>query len=503
MYTWLHLFITVLTACAEQQGSLSANSGGIFHAEVSTKNIGRIKYRDGEVMISQNQQKPSDFFFTPFPYIQSEETKCYENVFNDRIELGLSVELYTMHLVEAVKDYLHKRQPVICGNSTLHSLCDVSLIPMNSIRIVQKASNTINNRQKYVLDESWHSATLLLQSMEFIVYPTSMNACEQLRMALTERCRLPNFEVHYSLYGQQTIQKQLEVTTEHVTHTNMYNQIRAQFPSSDRVLLTGGDFKQLLNESMSRITATLRIQEGFEDLQDPIAVDKLLEQQLSTQHVELQMTNDRLWNELYWTPEVTRPDYLAKVLNTIVRKDDGNSENFIYNSQAAKDAMLSDSTEHRIFQNDVTRHNISGFDVSRYNINQANLRQHDINGLNTLNENDNRVHLKHHDKQRLQQFDKKFNANSQSDSSFNSERTSSGGGGGVKFFGIQLGASGRKETHIQQGSSHDQTNMNENQHGQLTDPDMLKVTNMDNHNLNQFGSAQNHLNETQTHKEEF
>ncbi|CAF3945867.1 unnamed protein product, partial [Rotaria sp. Silwood1] len=202
---------------------------------------------------------------------------------------------------------------------------------------------------------------------------------------------------------------------------------------------------------MSRITATLRIQEGFEDLQDPINVDKLLEQQLSTQHVELQMTNDRLWDELYWTPELTRPDHLAKVLNTIVRKDGGNSENFIYNSQAAKDAMLSDSTEHRIFQNDVTRHNISGFDVSRYNINQANLRQHDIDRLNTLNENDNRVHLKHHDKQRLQQFDKQFNANSQSDSSFNSESTSSGGGGGVKLFGIQLGGSGRKETHTQRG----------------------------------------------------
>ncbi|CAF5074287.1 unnamed protein product [Rotaria sp. Silwood1] len=156
---------------------------------------------------------------------------------------------------------------------------------MHSIRLVQKDARPDNIHQKYILVESWHSATLLLQSMEFIMYTSNITVCEQLRKALTEKCRLPNFEVQYSLHGQHSAQRQLEVNTEHVTSTNMYNQIRAQFPSAETVVLTGNDFKELLSEAIDRITMTLRVQEGFENLQDPMAIDKLLEHQLSNQQV--------------------------------------------------------------------------------------------------------------------------------------------------------------------------------------------------------------------------
>jgi hypothetical protein len=285
MNIWWIFLILIYESVAQHSGSDLTNNGGIFQVEVSTKNIGRVKYRDGEVVIAQNQQKPTDFFFTPFPYLQSEETQCHENVLTDRVELGLQVELYTPQLTRVVKDYLHKYQSSLCGNTTFSSACDVSLLPMNSIRLVQKGSRLNNTHSKYALEESWQSATLLLQSIEFVIYASNMTVCEQLRRALTERCRLPNFELHYSLLGQQTVQRQLEVNTEHIASTTMYNQIRAQFPSAETVLLTGGDFKELLRESTDRITMTLRMQEGFENLQDPVAIDKLLEQQLSTQQV--------------------------------------------------------------------------------------------------------------------------------------------------------------------------------------------------------------------------
>jgi hypothetical protein len=33
--------------------------------------------------------------------------------------------------------------------------------------------------------------------------------------------------------------------------------------------------------------------------------------------------DDKLWENLYWTPELTRPDRFAKILNTIIRKESG------------------------------------------------------------------------------------------------------------------------------------------------------------------------------------
>ncbi|CAF3492505.1 unnamed protein product [Rotaria socialis] len=426
---------------AEQQESSSSNSGGIFQLEVSTKNIGRIKYRDGEVMIAQNQQKPTNFFFTPFPYADPDETNCYENEFNNRTELGLQVELYTPHLVQAIKHYLYKNQPSLCGNSTSDFLCDVSLLPMNSIRLVQKTSNSMSTRQKYTLEDSWQSATLLLQSMEFIIYASNMAECEKLRKSLTERCRLPNFEVHYSLYGQQTIQKQLEVTTEHVTSTTMYNRIHAQFPSAETVVLTGGDFKELLSESKDRITMTLRIQEGFENLQDPMTIDKHLEQQLSTQQ------ND-------------------------------------------------------VSQNDVTRHDITGVDLSGHSIDRADLRQHDINQLSSLNNHGSRVHLKHHDKQRFGQLDKLFDSHSRSSSSSNSQSSGDDGNIGFGFLDIfSFGGGFNSQTQTQAASSDSHNDVSTKQHGKVSNADVLNMTNTDEHSLNVLGNAQNHLNSTRIDKE--
>lgn len=285
MDVWWIFLILILKIMVEHSGSDLANSVSIFQTEVSTKNIGWIKYRDGKVLITQNQKKQTDFFFTPFPYLEREESECEDNDFSGRTELKLEVELYTPQLEQSIKDYLHKYQSTLCGNQTSSFVCDVSLLPMNSIRLVQGGSRSSGINYMYTLDETWKPATLLLQSMEFVIYPSNMTVCKQLLRAVTEKCRLPNFEIQYSLHGQQTVQRQLEVNTEHVTSTTMYNQIRAQFPSAETVVLTGGDFKELLSESTDRITMTLRVEEGFENLQDPMAIDKLLERQLSAQQV--------------------------------------------------------------------------------------------------------------------------------------------------------------------------------------------------------------------------
>ncbi|CAF1355704.1 unnamed protein product [Adineta steineri] len=58
------------------------------------------------------------------------------------------------------------------------------------------------------------------------------------------------------------------------------------------------------------------------------------------------MSNDTLWKDLYWTLEQTRPDHLAKILNSIVQKESGNSERFVYDCQVAKDMMKVDHLTH-------------------------------------------------------------------------------------------------------------------------------------------------------------
>ena len=158
-------------------------------------------------------------------------------------------------------------------------------MPIDSIRLAQRESRLNSTHHLYVLEDNWYSSGLLLQSMEFIIYASNMSICEQLRQTLAERCRLSSFEFHYSIRGEQTVQHQIEMNTEHISTTNIYKQIHAQFPSVDTVLLAANDFAALLTESTDHSTMTLRTKEGFDSLHDPKVIDKLLQQQLSIQQI--------------------------------------------------------------------------------------------------------------------------------------------------------------------------------------------------------------------------
>jgi hypothetical protein len=83
------------------------------------------------------------------------------------------------------------------------------------------------------------------------------------------------------------------------------------------------------------------------------------------------MINDKLWKNLYWNAELTRPDRLAKILNLIIRAEDDDNENFIYNRKIAKGVMKNNST-------------------------------------NSLKHQKNQSHLTYYDKLRLRQIDQQF-----------------------------------------------------------------------------------------------
>lgn len=55
--------------------------------------------------------------------------------------------------------------------------------------------------------------------------------------------------------------------------------------------------------------------------------------------------NDKLWEDLYWTSEVTRPDYLAKILNSIIRKENNDSDHFIYDQETARRAIKTEKAK--------------------------------------------------------------------------------------------------------------------------------------------------------------
>jgi hypothetical protein len=203
------------------------------------------------------------------------------------------------------------------------------------------------------------------------------------------------------------------------------------------------------------------------------------------------MMNDKLWENLYWTSESTRPDRFAKILNTIIRKESGDNEDFIYDRQAVRDAIKIDLTQHDIAEADTLHRDNSGIDTARIDIDRADLKQHDIDDVNSSKQSGSRSHLMQHDKRRLGQLDKLFDSHSRSSSASNFQNDNDEAEGGLNVFGlfeIGGGYGGVRQTGSK--SSDNRVDVSNREHGKLSDTDTLNV----------FGSRRNHLNSTRIDK---
>ena len=212
---------------------------------------------------------------------------------------------------------------------------------MKFAKVMMYLARSTESQKKYIVDSEWHSNTQLRQTIEFAIQVSNMSVCKSLKESIVTRCRLSNFEIHYALEGQQTAARTIEVTTTHVTNTAMYNKIKSQFPSNnqDTFALTGNDYKNLLSETMDQITMNIRVEEGYESIQDPIGIDQMLDRQLKFNQVQLTRVHDNIWDSLYWTPELTRPDRLSKVLNKVMKQDAIDSDKFHYDYSQADEAL--------------------------------------------------------------------------------------------------------------------------------------------------------------------
>jgi hypothetical protein len=224
------------------------------------------------------------------------------------------------------------------------------------------------------------------------------------------------------------------------------------------------------------------------------------------------MTQDNLWENLYWHSELTRPDRLAKVLNSIIRKENSDGDLFVYDRQAAKDAMKVDLTQKNISQTGMMQHDISEIDLSTEDTDQTDLSEHNVDHLNSLKQYGDRAHMTQHDKQRLGQFDKLFHYRSGPSSSSNFQNHTDDSKGEFELFGkFKLGGSSRIETQTQSESLDNQGDVTDKRYKTISDTDMLKTTHIDkeqsagarinNNTLNQVEINANNLNMTNMNKD--
>jgi hypothetical protein len=168
----------------------------------------------------------------------------------------------------------------------------------------------------------------------------------------------------------------------------------------------------------------------------------------------LDTANNQLWDSLYWTHHLTRPDRLAKAINTVVRKNSTDTEQFLYDNHAAK------------------------------NIQKLGLTHHDIN--------------------RFEQLDKLLAQHMHSSLSSGSGKDHSEGKGGLSFFGLfDIGGSGDSSSLFKSEQSKNTKDMTDSMHSKKTDRNHLNVTNIESNNDTQYvlsrANVEKYLSELSDH----
>ena len=100
-----------------------------------------------------------------------------------------------------------------------------------------------------------------------------------------------------------------------------------------------------------------------------------------------------MWDNLYWTTELTRPDRLAKILNIIIRKEDDDDEHFLYNRQLVNEAIKIHSTN--ILKQQDSRIHLTYYEKLRLRQIDQQLEMHNIN-LTDTNKTQSNTTLKNH-----------------------------------------------------------------------------------------------------------
>lgn len=105
------------------------------------------------------------------------------------------------------------------------------------------------------------------------------------------------------------------------------------------------------------------------------------------------MANDKLWESLYWTTELTRPDRLARIINIIIEKADDDDEHFLYNRQLVNEAIKIHSTN--ILKQSDSRIHLTSYEKLRLRQIDQQLEMHNLN-LTDTNRTQSNTTSKHH-----------------------------------------------------------------------------------------------------------
>ncbi len=156
----------------------------------------------------------------------------------------------------------------------------------------------------------------------------------------------------------------------------------------------------------------------------------------------MEKASDQLWDSLYWTHNLTRPDRLAKVINTILRKNSTDTNHFLYDSQAVK------------------------------NSHKLGLTQHDID--------------------RVKQLDKLLATNAHKKKLMESRGGQSGGGGSLDVFGLfSIGGGGGSTNRFESQQFEEDQKVTDSTHNQEKANNHLNVTNIESKNDTQYTLTRN------------
>ncbi len=199
---------------------------------------------------------------------------------------------------------------------------DISLLPMDKIRLVWRGSEALD-KSFLELPDTWMSNTHKQRIVSFDLTCWNKTACLEVIEILREMPELlSGIELEYIASAQRASQKHVAVSGTQFMSSSLFAKLANMPGAAGNVrYVNSNDLRVIASQVASSIVATVISDFDYKAQADEVSVTDIIENFLAQQRISTKEFDKTKWESVFWNPDFARPDKVTSLLNDAFEKD--------------------------------------------------------------------------------------------------------------------------------------------------------------------------------------
>ena len=313
-------FLLILIACVFDSICESAREsdegvGDNFKLDLEPQNVATVPFGSENLAIWKHRYE-NRFYIRPLAHLVTDSIQWRLNNLEGRPEVTFDLELINEDVKKHVFTFLRDKKRLNL------SVFDVELIPMAKVRLVWRHSASDLDEEFKVVDH-WKTQTKMKNKVSFEISCSKLSACKELASEMKTNVEAYDmFEFEYVSHIRKSQKRNLTIDGNHFSSGTFFADLK-NFPGitfENEIFLNESDVEKLATETSAIYFNDLKMKNTYIQITDEIKMKYLLNKVLKLHKLNSKNFHILQWNSVFWKPNQSRPDILAKKLNNEIEE---------------------------------------------------------------------------------------------------------------------------------------------------------------------------------------